>query len=137
MTGSDIFVSRMLTKREIASALEAVLGIRQMAIMIVKDISEIEGISSKIEIICQTFLCKNDSFPLRIDTYIRNENIHYDELLFIKDFAQILKVNVLISDESINPFTYHLIHFDGEIENVSLSSTMVDAEGIEIELKEI
>lgn len=137
MPGSDIFVSRVLTKKEIVETLGVILGVRREAIAIVKNIAEAEDMNDKGEVLCQTFLCINDSFPLRIDIYLHKELTVDEMLLTLKRFSQMLAVNVLVGDETLNPLSYWLIHPDNRMEKVIMPPSLLDEQNMEeIELEE-
>ncbi len=112
MIGWDMFVSRVLTKGEIIRALATALGVKQDKILIVKSINGVEYVDKNTLVLCQTFLSKNHDFPLRIDTYIRVEQIIYEKAATIEQLSRLLQCNILIGDETLNPVSFWLYLYE-------------------------
>lgn len=137
MSGWDIFVSRVLMKKEIRMALAVILDIKQGNIVIVKNISEREDVNDDTEIFCQTFLCGDDHFPLRIDIYVHNQQIAARNLSIFKKFSDIVRADVLVSDETLDPVSFWLIHYGNGIERTIVSDAILDEHNMkEIDLKD-
>jgi len=137
MSGWDIFVSRVLTKREIRMALAVILGIKQGNIVIVKSISEREDVNDATEILCQTFLCGDEHFPLRIDIYVHKQQIAASNLSIFKKLSDIVRADVLVSDETPDPVSFWLIHYGNGTERTIVSDSILDEQNMkEIDLKD-
>lgn len=137
MSGWDIFVSKVLTKKEIRMALEVILDIKQGNIVIVKNISEREDVNDDTEIFCQTFLCGDDHFPLRIDIYVYKQQIAVSDLSTFKKFSDIVKADVLVSDETLDPVSFWLIHYGNGTERTIIPDSILDEQNMkEIDLKD-
>ena len=137
MSGWDMFVSRVLPKGEITGALAVVLRVKQEQIIIVKSIHDIEHVDKDWLVLCQTFLCKNHGFPLRIDVYLRHEQITYDETVVLGQLALLLQCNILVGDETLNPFSYWLYSHGNWRERVAIPTPLLDAQNMEeVDLEE-
>jgi hypothetical protein len=137
MSGWDIFVSRLLTKKEIKTALVAILGIKQEKIVIVKDIAEGEDVNNGIEILCQTFFYKNERFCLRIDFYFRKRQIIPGDISILQKFSASVRADILVGDETTDPLSFWLIHPGNIVEKISLPESKFDEENMrEIELED-
>jgi len=130
MSGWDIFVSRVLTKTEIKIALAVIFGIKQENIVIVKNISESEDMNDATEIICQTFLCGDDHFPLRIDIYVYKQQVAASNLSIFKKFSDIVKADVLVSDETLDPVSFWLIYYGNGTERTIVPDSILDEQNM-------
>lgn len=131
MDGWDIFVSRVLTKREIKQAWELILGVKRESIEVVKSIDEAESHKNTLQVLCQTFLCKDKHFPIRIDIYFHEWRQDYEKIPALERFSSIVKCDVLVGDETFDPFAFWLIKSEGGIEKVSASLLITEERNME------
>ncbi|MCU6792105.1 hypothetical protein OB236_08195 [Paenibacillus sp. WQ 127069] len=126
----DIIVNRILTKAELSHGLCCIFGIGSSKLRITPSI-EILMDSSDAEVICETRKCNTD-FPLILSIYFSG-NAPRDTLTMIGEFCEILKCEVIISDDSINPFTMLLVKGKDLLEQITIDlSEFDDNEGFEM-----
>ncbi len=120
MFWQDIFISSILPKTKVISALSSVFEIDEKMIRLIKDIEEITQ-SDGASIVCQTY--KSDTeFPLRLSVYIIDEKlVPQDEQVKLAHLSSELECAILMSDASNNPYSMLRISFDGSIKQVNVN----------------
>jgi hypothetical protein len=133
MFWQDIFVSEIFPRAKVISAFSKVFGVNEKMIKLIKDIEEMTD-NDGSSIICQSYKSNTD-FPLRLSIYITDEKIvPLDEQGAVSHISRELGCDVLMSDESTNPYSMLSIGKDGIINQVSVDIEKYDdAEEFELQ----
>lgn len=125
MFWQDIFISKMFPRNKVLLAISETFNIDKKMVRLIKDIEEITQIDGA-SIICQTYK-SNTEFPLRLSIYIIDEKIiPKDEQVTVSQISRELGCDILMSDESNNPYTMLCVRCDGNIEQINVDIEKLD-----------
>lgn len=133
MFWQDIFIDKMLSKSEIVSTFSKVFNIDEKMVKLIKDIEDITQ-NNGSSIICQTYKTKAE-FPLRLSVYIVDDRIiPNDGQRTLIQMSKELGSDILMSDDSNNPYLMLRICSDGSVTQVSIDIDAYDnAEEFELQ----
>ena len=125
MVWQDIFISKMFSRDKVLLAISEAFNVDKKWVRLIKDIDEISQID-QAGIICQTYK-SNTEFPLRLTIYIIDEKIiPKDEQVALKQISRKLGCDILMSDDSINPFTMLRISSNGNADQINIDIEKFD-----------
>ncbi|MDQ3252991.1 MAG: hypothetical protein M3R15_03635 [Acidobacteriota bacterium] len=137
MFAGDVFIDRKLTSDEIANAMSKLLSISPAEVLVVDDITKLESrLGEDIHVLCEQVPMKGD-FSVRIANYLRDaglekfvEQIGNEALT--GQFCDELDCRCLISDDSVNPYSWLLVQGTGDVQSVSIDAHRSDEDEGEI-----
>lgn len=125
MVWQDIYINRKLNKDEIIYALTSIFKVLPTNILITKNIDDIV-LDNDIKVLCQTYKIDAE-FELMLSIYIRDNTLIPDnDVEAISKFCEILNCEVMISDDSLNPYIMRQIKDSSNIKLVSIDITKYD-----------
>jgi hypothetical protein len=125
MTLGDVAVSKMLTDDQIMLGIIAGTGLRGDQVLIVSEIPE-QPVVAAIVLLCQK-IQRGGDFPLQLSFYAE-PNSFGDKTVeaILETFCSVCDCDVLVSDDSVNPYTRILITSLGKHHHVSLDVARLD-----------
>ncbi|HOQ01454.1 hypothetical protein [Acetivibrio clariflavus] len=119
MVWQDIFLSRMFSKDKLILAISKAFNVDKRKVKLIKDIEEIIQ-TDGAGVVCQTYK-HNTDYPLRLSFYIIDEDLlPKEDQATVKLLSRELECDILMSDNSVNPFTMLHISCDGNVEQISI-----------------
>ena len=127
MAWPDCLVDRALTDQELASALGAFLSVQRSTILVVDDLAS-AALSPHINVICERSYTGGD-FIMLLAFYPQNDKIEAgDGAEFIEFLCKTCKCRCLMSDDSLNPYSWILLDGTNRRRGVFLDVDRMDGE---------
>jgi hypothetical protein len=125
MTCHDVIVNRKLTLDEITFGLCKGFSMKSSEILVVDDISKADVIEN-LKVICERQEISGQ-FPMILSIYVHDKQLaRYDETQTIGRFCEITNCTCLISDDSINPYSWIFVNNCREYKSVFLVASRLD-----------
>jgi hypothetical protein len=122
---TDVLVDRKLTSDEIVSVLRQVFGLSSSEVLVVDEMPE-EPIGNNVGLICERREV-NGEFCLILSLYVQDGKFsHCNEADTIGRFCEISHCRCLISDNSINPYSFFLVQSPKGLKNVFLDANRLE-----------
>ncbi|HYI16409.1 MAG TPA: hypothetical protein VEX37_13520 [Thermomicrobiales bacterium] len=131
MIWEDILITRSVSEREIATAMAAVFNIDQNRVMAIPGIPDYDGeVPDEIGILCEHRPVTGD-FVLHLSIYLRDDALErYAEAheigILVGQLCQIWSSAALMSDDSIDPYSWLLVRGPDDIQSVQIDSEILD-----------
>lgn len=127
MYWEELYIDKLLNSNEIKTGLKLILPVFDEEILLISNIEELGKINENIKILCETSVVKTD-FPLKLNVFVRDVNLKTNNDLYsIGKFCESLNCKVLISNNSINPFTMIRVEGVSDIYNVTIDPDQYDS----------
>ena len=121
----EMLIDRHLTANEIVTTVSELLLISLADILIVDDITSVK-VSPKTRVVCENTAIGGD-FSMLLSIYLRDPNLgELDIKALTGQFSNMLRCKCLISDESVNPYSWLLIQGTTDCQIVYLDSDKLD-----------
>lgn len=126
MYWQELYVDRMLNNNEIKNGLKLIFPVIDEEIILTSNIEELCKLNANIRMLCETSLVRTD-FPLKISIFLRDAKLKpNNDIYLIGKFCESLSCKVLISDDSVNPYTMIRVEGGGNIYNVTVDPDKYD-----------
>ena len=131
MIWQDILITRDVLERDIATALATVFNVHQNRVLVVANMITYDGVvTNDIFIICERRRVTGD-FVLQLSIYLRDEAIgrfveSRDDGVLIGKLCDIWACAALMSDDSIDPYSWLLVRGPNDIQPVQIDSEILD-----------
>ncbi|NER46418.1 MAG: hypothetical protein F6J92_06935 [Symploca sp. SIO1A3] len=121
----EVLIDRHLTANEIVTTVSELLLISLADILIVDDITSVK-VNPKTRVVCENTAIRGD-FSMLLSIYLRDPNLgELDIKALTGQFSNMLRCKCLISDESVNPYSWLLIQGTTDCQIVYLDSDKLD-----------
>jgi hypothetical protein len=133
MIWQDILITRDVSEREIAAALAIVFSFPEDRMLVVADLITYEGaVTDDIGIVCERRPAAGD-FVLHLSIALRDDDFEefvraHDDLDLIGRLCQIWDCAALVSDDSVNPYSWLLVRGPDDIQPVHVDAESLDDE---------
>lgn len=131
MIWEDILITRSVSEREIAAALAAVFNIEQDRVMAIPGIFNYDGeVADEIGILCEHRPVTGD-FVLHLSIYLRDDALEcfaeaHEVGVLVGQMCRIWSCAALVSDDSIDPYSWLLVRGPDDIQPVQIDSEILD-----------
>ena len=131
MIWQDILITRDVSERDVATALATVFGIRQEQVLVITDLVTFTGeVTDDFLILCERRPTTGD-FVLYLSIYLRDDPLERfvelnDDGTLIGRLCQIWSCSALMSDDSIDPYSWLLVRGPDDIQPVQIDSEILD-----------
>jgi hypothetical protein len=127
----EVLVDRRLNNSEIVEAISSILGIDTHEITTFNfDEWPYKELPNSIRLICETTPYDHGEFPMRVSFYLRDTSINTNRRKAMGQFCESLCCRGLISDDSIDQYSWILVHGPNSCERVLVDDFGTD--GIQI-----
>lgn len=125
MFWQEVFLERLIKKHNLLSTLSYLFSISEKEILICSNIANCE-VKKDIKVVCETSFVEAE-FPLKICIFIKDDKIiPQNDILFVGDMAKNLQCKIVISDDSIDPYSMILIDSEQNYRNIRLDIEIYD-----------
>ncbi|MGA1839284.1 MAG: hypothetical protein ACMUIU_01555 [bacterium] len=132
MIWEEVLVDHSLTFNEIADTLSKLFSVSPANILVIDDIAKV-SVNKHVRILCERMQIKGD-FSIRLSIYLRDPDLEQlESKVIIGQFCDILHCKCLMSDESLNPFSWLLVQGSSNIQAVFLNPDKFEKEEYVIE----
>jgi hypothetical protein len=131
MIWEDILITRDVAEREVATAMATVFGIESKRVLVIDDLVTFEGeVTDDIGILCERRSAAGD-FVLSLTIYLRDDVLEayaeaHDVGVLVGRMCQIWDCAALVSDDSIDPYSWLLVRGPDDIQPVQIDSAILD-----------
>ena len=134
MLWEDLVLDRSIPDRPLQQALGATFGVAPEAVRVVEpmDYANAGEDASLAVLVVRTPLA--GEFPLQAGVYLRDEEVETrlgapaERLARVKHLCELLHCTALMSDESLDPYSWLRVGASGAVESVTLDADRLDRE---------
>ncbi|NES18239.1 MAG: hypothetical protein F6K41_04740 [Symploca sp. SIO3E6] len=121
----EMLIDRHLTANEVVTTVSKLLLIPVADILVIDDITSVR-VDLKTKVVCENTAIGGD-FPMMLSIYLRDPNLgELDIKASTGQFSGMLRCKCLISDESVNPYSWLLIQGTTDCQIVYLDPDKLD-----------
>lgn len=131
MIWEDILITRDVPEREIAAALATVFGIPEDRVLVIADLGTYTGkVTDDIGIVCDRRPVAGD-FVLHLSISLRDDEFEqfveaHEVGVLVGRMCRIWSCAALVSDDSVNPYSWLLVRGPDDIQPVHVDAETLD-----------
>jgi hypothetical protein len=135
MIWEDILITRDVPERDVAATMASVFGIESDRVLVIDDLMTFEGdIIDEIGILCERRPAAGD-FVLSLTIYLRDDALEafaeaHEVGILIGRMCQIWDCAALVSDDSVNPYSWLLVRGPDDIQPVHVDAEALDDDDV-------
>ena len=132
MLWEDLVLDRSIPDRPLQEALAATFGVAPEVVRVVESLDDADaGESTKLAVLVERTLLAGE-FPLQASIYLRDAELELrlsapaERVARVKQFCELLHCSALMSDESLDPYSWLRVGASGVVEMVTLDAGRLD-----------
>jgi hypothetical protein len=134
MLCEDLLLDRDVSTKALRRALAAMLSIPELSVQIVADVANATVADHGATRVLVERTSREGEFPLQLSLYLRDAALAdslatpAERLARVQRLSQLLGCSVLLSDDSLNPFSWLRIAPSGVVDAVALDPDRLDSD---------